>query len=64
MDWIARTCFPCAIHTADRFHFQKIVTEAVQEMRIAIRREIIDTENKKILDIKAFNKEHEKEIKS
>ena len=62
MDWIVIACFPLAIHTADRFHFQKVVTEAVQEMRIEIRREVIDKENKKILEIKAFNKKHVKEI--
>lgn len=49
MDWICRTYFPNSIHTADRFHFQQVVSEAVQEMRIELRREAIDTEQKNIL---------------
>lgn len=45
MDWICRGCFPNAVLTADRFHFQKIVTEGVQEIRIKLRREATDEEN-------------------
>ena len=48
MDWICRTCFPDAILTADRFHFQKVVTEGVQEIRIKLRRKAIDEDNAKI----------------
>ena len=45
MDWICRTSFPNARKTADRFHVQKIVAEAMQEVRIAYRREAIKEEN-------------------
>ena len=45
MDWICRTSFPNATKTADRFHFQKIVTESVQEIRIKLRRKAIDEDN-------------------
>lgn len=49
MDWICRESFPNAVLTADRFHFQKIVTEGVQEIRIKYRREAIDEENALIM---------------
>lgn len=45
MDWICRTNFPNATLTGDRFHIQQIVTEGVQEMRIDIRRQVINEEN-------------------
>jgi len=47
MDWICRESFPNAMRTADRFHFQKVVTEGVQEIRIKLRREAIDEDNAK-----------------
>ena len=47
MDWICRTTFPNAVLTADRFHFQRIVTEGVQEIRMKLRREAIDEDNAK-----------------
>jgi len=47
MDWIARASFPNAVHIADRFHFQGVVTEAVQEIRIKYRRKAIDEDNRK-----------------
>jgi transposase len=48
MDWICRTNFPNAIIIGDRFHAQQIVSEGVQEIRIALRRKAIDEENKLI----------------
>jgi transposase len=45
MDWICRTNFPNATMVGDRFHIQQIVSEGVQEMRIALRRKAIDEEN-------------------
>lgn len=44
----ARTCFPAAKLINDRFHVQKLVSEAVDQMRISIRWQILDEENKKI----------------
>lgn len=52
MDWICRSCFPNAVFTADRFHFQQVVTEGVQEIRIKLRREAIDEENALIMQAK------------
>jgi len=45
MDWITRECFPNAKKVNDRFHVQQLVSEALQEMRIAERWRAIDEEN-------------------
>lgn len=59
MDWIARTYFPNAIHTADRFHFQQVVSEAVQEMRIELRREAIKEEQQKMIESKETKRQYQ-----
>ena len=46
MDWICRTNFPNARLVGDRFHAQKLVNEAVQEIRIQLKREWIDEETR------------------
>lgn len=43
---IVRHCFPNAILTIDRFHIQKLASEAVQAVRIKHRWEAIDEDNK------------------
>ena len=48
MDWIVRECFPNTKKVIDRFHAQKLVTEALQEMRIKERWKAIDEENELI----------------
>ena len=50
MDWICRSNFMNATIIADRFHFQKVVSEAVQEVRIQERWKAIDEENELILE--------------
>ena len=45
MGLIARKCFPNATRVTDRFHVQKLATEALQEIRIKHRWEVIDQEN-------------------
>lgn len=45
MKLIAKRCFPNAVQVVDRFHVQKLATEAVQELRIKHRWEAIDSEN-------------------
>jgi len=62
MDWIAKINFPNAIHTADRFHFQKIVSEGLQEMRMRIRREIIDDFNAKVLEARKKGSSYKPQI--
>ena len=52
MDWICRTNFIQATITADRFHVQQIISEAVQELRIEERRKAIDEENERLLRLK------------
>ena len=44
MRQIVRCCFPKAIRVIDRFHVQKSALDALQEMRIAHRWDVIDEE--------------------
>lgn len=48
MNLIAKKCFPKTEIVTDRFHVQKLASEAVQEERIRLRWEIIELENNKI----------------
>ena len=48
MNLIAKKCFPKTEIVTDRFHVQKLASEAVQEERIRLRWEIIEEENKAI----------------
>ena len=48
MEKIARFSFPKASLVTDRFHVQKLVYDAVQEMRIQYRWQAIEQENKEI----------------
>ena len=48
MAQIAVGCFPSAIRIDDRFHVQKLVSDALQEIRIALRKEAIKEHNAKV----------------
>ena len=48
MDIISQTSFSHATQVIDRFHAQQLVSEAVQEIRINLRREAIKEENEDI----------------
>ncbi len=48
MNLIAKKCFPKTEIVIDRFHVQKLASEAVQEERIRLRWEIIELENSNI----------------
>ncbi|GAB3417218.1 transposase [Niabella aquatica] len=48
MELIAKRCFPLAVRVTDRFHVQKLASEALQELRIKHRWEALDTENEAI----------------
>lgn len=48
MEKIVKSCFPKASFVTDRFHVQKLASEAVQEMRIQFRWQAIEDENKAI----------------
>ena len=49
----ARSVFPKAQLVNDRFHVQQLMSEAVDQMRIAIRWEVLDAENKAIREHRA-----------
>jgi transposase len=46
MEKISKSCFPKATRVTDRFHVQQLASEAVQQMRIELRWEAIEQENK------------------
>lgn len=48
MAQIAIACFPNAERIDDRFHVQKLVSDALQEIRIALRKEAIREHNTKV----------------
>lgn len=62
MELIAKKCFPKAIRVTDRFHVQKLATEAVQEIRIKHRWDAIDRENDAIEIARKTNKVFRAEV--
>ena len=46
MNLIVQKCFPKATRVIDRFHVQKLVCDAVQELRIKHRWDAIDLDTK------------------
>jgi len=57
MELISKNAFPNAVQVIDRFHVQQLVSEAVQEIRIDLRKEAIKEENE---GIKQARKEKKK----
>lgn len=55
MNLIAKRCFPKATIVTDRFHVQKLASEAVQQERVKFRWKAIDLENNAI-DLAKKNK--------
>ncbi len=62
MKLIAKTCFIKATQVIDRFHVQKLASEALQEIRIKYRWIAIDQENEAILTAKSKHKEYSPEL--
>ena len=62
MGLIAKKCFPNATRVTDRFHVQKLATEALQEIRIKYRWQAIDQENEAIEKAKKSKKRFEPEV--
>jgi transposase len=62
MGLIAKKCFPNATKVTDRFHVQKLASEALQEIRIKYRWQSIDLENDAIEKAKKANKKYEPEV--
>ena len=64
MNLIAKKCFPKTEIVTDRFHVQKLASEAVQEERIRLRWEIIEQENKTIERARKAEKAYRPELLS
>lgn len=64
MNLIAKKCFPKTAIVTDRFHVQKLASEAVQEERIRLRWEIIEIENKAIEEAVKTQKVYKPELLS
>lgn len=62
MDSIIRKSFPQAIIVTDRFHVQQLVTEAVQEIRMSFRREVLKEETAAILKARKEKKVYQPQI--
>lgn len=62
MNLVVKRCFPKAIRVTDRFHVQKLTSDAVQEIRIKHRWEAIDNENEAIKAAKKEKVEYEPEV--
>ena len=62
MEMIAKRCFPRATRVTDRFHVQRLATDALQEMRIKLRWEALDLENDAIEQAKTTQTEYIPEI--
>ena len=62
MEMIAKRCFPRATRVTDRFHVQRLATEALQEMRIKLRWEALDLENDAIEQAKTTKTEYVPEV--
>ena len=58
MNKIVRKCFPNAERVIDRFHVQKLAYDAIQEMRIAHRWEVINQETNEIQNAKDNGEKH------
>lgn len=56
---IAKRCFPNAIQVIDRFHVQKLASEALQEIRIAHRWEAMEEENSAILEARKLKQSYQ-----
>jgi len=60
-DWIARTLFLNAIRIDDKFHVLKLGFEALQDVRVRYRQEVLTAERKKREEKKAKERERKTE---
>ena len=58
MDIITENSFPAAAQVVDRFHAQKVVSEAVQEIRIELRKKAIKEENEDVKKAREEGRRH------
>ena len=57
-----RRCFRNAKRVIDRFHVQKLAYDAVQELRIKYRWEVLDEESRKIAQARKLGKTYDSEL--
>lgn len=62
MNKIAKRCFPKAEIVTDRFHVQKLASDAVQEVRIKIRWSVMEAENTAISNARKMKIKYVPEI--
>ena len=55
MEQIITACFPNAIQIDDRFHVQQLVSDALQETRVELRKEAIKEHNRKVAEARKRN---------
>lgn len=58
MTEIATVCFPDAQQIDDRFHVQQLVSDALQEIRVALRKDAIRENNTKVREAREKGKYH------
>lgn len=59
-----RRCFPYARRVIDRFHVQKLASDAVQELRIKYRWQALDEESRQIAEARKNKQKYQPEILS
>ncbi|WP_225865555.1 ISAon1 family transposase [Dyadobacter sp. UC 10] len=64
MSLIAKRCFPRAVRVTDRFHVQRLAVDALQDIRIKHRWEVLDQESDAIEQAKMSQNEYHPEILS
>lgn len=64
MEAAVRESFPNAILVTDRFHVAKLALDALQHMRVKLRWEALDIENKNIAALKSAKKQLEADLKT
>ena len=62
MKAIATKCFTKAVQVVDRFYVQKLCVEAVKEIRIKHRWEVLEQENEKIKQAKQNKKSYQEQV--
>jgi transposase len=62
MNLLAKRCFPKTEIVTDRFHVQKLASEAVQEERIRLRWEVIELDNTAIQKARENGKTYKAEL--
>lgn len=62
MKLIARLCFPGAVQASDRFHIQKLMGKAIDDIRRKHRWEVIDQENTEMQPAKETGRKYKPDV--